>query len=91
MSDPSVSNTGDGTRPTTSGGVDNIGGGEKFSSSKTAAGGTPAGPKPAERMPAKRTVETTRHDDSAAFDLNEDLTPSSNTEPDMMPKPGGKS
>jgi hypothetical protein len=42
-------------------------------------------------MPAKRTVETTRHDDSAAFDLNEDLTPSSNTEPDMMPKPGGKS
>ena len=36
----------------------NIGGGEKFSSTKTAAGGAPSGPKPSERMEADR--RTTR-------------------------------
>lgn len=81
MSNPPVTGTGDGTRPTTSGGVDNIGAGEKFSTTKTAAGESTSGPAPTEHMPAKRTVETTRHDDSAAFELTEDLTPARNPEP----------
>lgn len=81
MSNPLVTGTGDGTRPTTSGGVDNIGAGEKFSTAKTAAGESPSGPEPTDHMPAKRTVETTRHDDSAPFGLTEDLTPSRNPEP----------
>lgn len=81
MSNPTVTATGDGTRPTTSGGVDNIGAGEKFSTTKTAAGGVVSGPAPTEHMPAKRTAETTRHDDSAAFDLNEDPAPTPNPEP----------
>jgi hypothetical protein len=41
-------------------------------------------------MLAKCAAEATRHDDSAAFDLNADLTPSSNTGPDLMPKPSRK-
>ena len=85
MSNPPVTGTGDGTRPTTSGGVDNIGAGEKFSTTKTAAGESPSGPAPAEHMPAKRTVETTRHDDSASFGLTEDLTPSPNPDPPTAP------
>ena len=74
--------TGEGTRPTTSGGVDNIGAGESFSPTKTGAGEQPSGPAPNERMSAKRkNVESTKHDDSAAFGLNEDLTPETNMDP----------
>ncbi|MDM0032127.1 hypothetical protein QTI33_08255 [Variovorax sp. J22P271] len=87
MSTPPVTGTGDGTRPTTSGGVDNIGAGEKFSSTKKATGETPSGPAPGGHMPAKRTVETTRHDDSAAFELKEDLTPARNHEPEDGGRP----
>ena len=75
-------NSGDGSRPTTSGGVDNIGAGEKFSAETTPAGTQPSGPAPAERMAAKRkNVEATKHDDSAPFYLTEDLTPETNVEP----------
>ena len=30
------------------------------------------------------------HDDSASFGLNADLTPASNTEPDLVPKPSSR-
>ena len=82
MSDISVSGSGDGTRPATSGGVDNMGAGESFTGKKTAAGEDVSGPGPAERMQDKRkNVEATKQDDSAAFGLTEDLTPASNREP----------
>jgi hypothetical protein len=81
-SNPSVTGSGDGSRPTTSGGVDNIGGGEKFSSNKNAAGEDVSGPAPQERMQAKRKNALARkRDDSAAFGLTEDLTPQTNREP----------
>ena len=82
MSNPPVAGTGDGTRPTTSGGADNIGAGEKLSTAKTAAGESPSGPAPEENMPAKRTVASTKEDESAAFGLTEHLTPSRNAEDD---------
>jgi hypothetical protein len=82
MSSRPAAGSGDGTRPATSGGVDNMGGGESFSGKKTAAGADVSGPAPKERMQDKRKdVEATRHDDSAAFGLTEDLTPASNREP----------
>lgn len=76
------SNTGEGTRPTTSGGVDNIGAGEKFAAGASAAGATNAAPSPPERMADKRkTAQSSRHDDSAPFGLTEDLTPQTNKDP----------
>ena len=74
----SVKGSGDGMRPTTSGGIDNIGAGEKFVTEKTAAGGDISAPAPEEGMRYKRSdVEGTKHDDSAAYNLHEDLTPDS--------------
>ncbi|SFQ36942.1 DUF2934 domain-containing protein [Variovorax sp. 770b2] len=82
MSNRPAAGSGDGTRPATSGGVDNMGGGESFSGKKTAAGEDVSGPAPPERMQDKRNdVEATKQDDSAAFGLTEDLTPESNREP----------
>lgn len=82
MTQPIIAGSGDGTRPTTSGGVDNIGGGERFSSQRTAAGEDVASPAPSERMRDKRkNVENTRHDDSAAFGLHEDLAQQPNPGP----------
>lgn len=82
MSNRPATGSGDGTRPATSGGVDNMGGGESFSGKKTVAGEDVSGPAPRERMQDKRKdVEATKHDDSAAFGLTEDLTPESNREP----------
>jgi hypothetical protein len=67
------SNSGDGSRPTTSGGVDNIGAGEKF---------TDGGPAPHERMQDKRKdAESSRHEDSTAYNLHENLDPVPNPEP----------
>jgi hypothetical protein len=81
MSTPPIAGSGDGTRPTTSGGVDNNGAGEKFTATKNAAGEDVSGPAPQERMQAKRKdVEASRHDDSADFNLREDLTPVPNKE-----------
>jgi len=81
-SNPRVTGTGDGTRPTTSGGVDNIGGAESFTARKTKAGEDVAGPAPRERMQdRKKDVEGTKHDDSAPFGLTEDLTPEINRDP----------
>jgi hypothetical protein len=74
--------TGDGTRPTTDGGVDNIGGGEKLTTHKNVAGEDVAGPAPQEKMQDKRKdAKAAKEDDSAAFGLNEDLTPVPNREP----------
>lgn len=82
MSDTPVSGSGDGTRPATSGGVDNMGAGKSFTGKKTAAGEDVSGPGPAERMQDKRkNVAATKQDDSAAFGLTEDLKPASNREP----------
>lgn len=77
-----VTGSGDGTRPTTDGAVDNIGAGEKFTTRRNAAGEEiSGGPAPAERMQDKRkNVAATREDDSAAFGLNENLEPSTNRE-----------
>ena len=77
-----VTTSGEGTRPSTSGGVDNMGAGEKLSTKRTAAGDNVGGPAPDERMNANRAdVESTEHDDSAAFELHEDLSSAPNTEP----------
>lgn len=73
-----VKDSGDGTRPTTDGGTDNIGAGEKFTTTKNAAGEDVSAPAPQERMQDKKSdAEGTKHDESAAFRLHEDLTPSS--------------
>jgi len=80
--------SGEGTRPTTSGGVDNIGAGEKFTQSKSAAGEPDTGPAPKERMQDKRQdAEASRHDDSAPFNLRENLDPVPNTEPPDATQP----
>ncbi|VWX62483.1 conserved hypothetical protein [Burkholderiales bacterium 8X] len=85
-----ISESGEGTRPTTSGGVDNIGAGEKLSTERTAAGEEVSGPAPTERMANKRKdVEGSKHDDSAAYNLREDLSSTPNKErtppPDELP------
>src|SRR3982751_2497316 len=83
MSDSNrVVGSGDGTRPTTAGTVDNIGAGEKFSTKRDAEGGeVSGGPAPRDRMHEKRRdVEGTAHDDSAPYYLREDLTPETNKE-----------
>ncbi len=88
MSDRSVKGSGDGTRPATSGGADNIGAGESFSGRKNAAGEDVSGPSPSEGMQHKRnSVESTKQDDSAAFGLTENLTPETNREPADVARP----
>ncbi|MDB5826379.1 MAG: hypothetical protein JWQ73_599 [Variovorax sp.] len=78
----STTGSGDGSRPTTSGGVDNIGAGEKFTGKHTAAGEDIGGPGPQEKMQEKRKdAEAAKHDDSSAFDLHENPEPVPNTEP----------
>jgi type IV secretory pathway TrbL component len=80
--EPGNPGSGDGSRPTTSGGVDNIGAGEKFTSSSSATGEQDSAPAPAERMASKRkNVEASRHDGSAAYGLREDLRSETNKEP----------
>ncbi|MDB5827010.1 MAG: hypothetical protein JWQ73_1230 [Variovorax sp.] len=78
----STSSSGDGSRPTTSGGVDNIGAGEKFTGKHNPAGEDIGGPAPKEKMQEKRKdAESSKHDDSSAFDLRENPEPVPNTEP----------
>lgn len=78
----STSSSGDGSRPTTSGGIDNIGAGEKFTGKTTAAGENVGGPGPHEKMQDKRKdAESSKNEDSSAFNLHEDPTPVPNTEP----------
>jgi hypothetical protein len=73
--------SGDGTRPTTDGGVDNIGGAGRLGQGDPPAGET-TGPGPQERMQNKRSdVDASKHDDSDAYYLHEDLSAQPNTEP----------
>lgn len=90
--DPPVIGSGDGTRPTTDGGVDNIGAGEKFVTKRDAEGGEiDGGPAPHERMGSRRRdVESSANDDVAPFELHEDLRPDPNTETPVRPEDGGK-
>lgn len=89
MSDRPVSASGDGSRPATSGGVDNMGAGESFTGKKSATGEDVAGPAPTEGMQAKRkNVEASKNDDSAPFLLKEDLSSETNRESvDNVPVP----
>lgn len=77
-----IAESGDGTRPTTDGGVDNIGAGERFTTKHTGANGEVDAPGPVEKASAKRmNAENSRRDDSAPFGLREDMSPDSNKEP----------
>lgn len=53
MGTSNLSNSGEGSRPTTSAGVDNIGGADTFTPGKTPSASNPA-PKPPEKMSEKR-------------------------------------
>jgi hypothetical protein len=82
-----VTGSGDGTRPVTDGGVNNIGAGEKLSTKRTATGEEVSSPAPKERMSDnRRDVEGTKHDDSAAFELHEDLSTDTNKQPTPGPE-----
>jgi len=75
------SGSGDGTRPVTSGGADNIGAGEAFTGKQT-QGGDVSGPAPVERNSDRRkSVETSREDDSAPYNLREDLSSEQSRDP----------
>ena len=83
-SSPAAPRSGDGSRPTTAGGVDNIGAGKKFDTARTATGEQASGPGPKQRMGDKRKdVASSKQDDSTPLDLNADLqpTPNENTPP----------
>lgn len=90
--DPPVIGSGDGTRPVTDGTANNIGAGEKFSTRRSADGSElSGGPAPKEKMSGnRRDVEGTKHDDAAAFDLTENLTPDTNKETAPGPEDSGK-
>jgi hypothetical protein len=78
-------NSGDGTRPTTSGGVDNIGAGERFTGKQT-PGGDVSAPAPTERMSEKRAdARNSKHDDLDEFGMHEEQESEPNTEP--VPRP----
>lgn len=86
MTNATPLNSGDGTRPSTDGGVDNIGAGAKFTSTRNAAGENVAGPAPMERMREKQAdADATQADDSAPFGLTQDVEPEPNEE--APPKP----
>ena len=91
-SDPPVVGSGDGTRPVTDGTANNIGAGEKFSTRRSADGSElSGGPAPKEKMSGnRRDVEGTANDDSAAFDLHEDLSSETNKETAPGPEDSGK-
>ncbi|WPG40192.1 hypothetical protein [Variovorax sp. EBFNA2] len=86
-----VLGSGDGSRPTTDGTVDNIGAGEAFVPKDKGkhTSGEVSKPAPAERMAGKRkNVEATKADGSDAFGLHEDLETETNEEtPPPPPKP----
>jgi hypothetical protein len=86
MSNSPIHRSGDGTRPVTDGGVDNIGAGEKFVPDPDTSA-----PAPRERMgDAKLSPEATKHDESAAFGLTEDLKPETTRDP-TQPSHGSES
>ena len=77
-----MSQSGEGSRPTTSGGVDNIGAGEKFTAKQAPEGVEVTGPAPAEKAQAKRQdAAAAQRDDSAPFNLHQSAQTEPNTEP----------
>lgn len=77
--------SGDGSRPTTDGTVDNIGAGKAFSTDNGKEGEM-SKPAPVERLSEKRkNAEATRADGSDAFGLHEDLDTASNKEKPPLP------
>lgn len=70
--------SGDGSRPTTDGGVDNIGAAKSFTPGK----GSVNAPAPKEKTPAsKKDRASMKRDDSAPMGLTESAPDTSNTEP----------
>lgn len=83
--------SGSGTRPTTDGGVDNIGAAEAFSTRKNALGEPVSGPAPNERLRDKASdAEAAEQDDSVPLSLRGDQHAEPNTEPgtDLDTEPG---
>ena len=81
-----MSHSGEGSRPTTDGGVDNIGAGEKFTAKQAPEGVEVTGPAPAEKAQAKRQdAAAAERDDSSPFNLHEKAESEPNTEPDTEP------
>jgi hypothetical protein len=75
-------NSGDGTRPTTDGGVDNIGAGSKLTDVDDPQAET-SGPAPDERMARKRSDRAgAAADDSAPLGMTDSAPPVRNVEPD---------
>jgi hypothetical protein len=80
-----IGNSGEGSRPTTDGGVDNIGAGEKFTGKQT-PGGDVSGPAPKEQMSDSRAdVDNSKRDDLDEFGMHEDLESETNREPPPRP------
>ena len=74
---PNATNTGDGSRPTTDGGVDNIGAGKAFNPAEPENGG-PA----KERGPLRKAdAAQTRSDDSAPLGMRDSGSSTPNPEP----------
>ena len=83
------SSSGEGTRPVTDGGVDNIGGASSFTPGKPSSPADSA-PKPHEKMAEKKADSASmKEDDSAAFGLRETPDHSKNTEPPARERPVG--
>lgn len=84
--DPAINSSGDGTKPTTDGGVENIGAGEKFATGKYAIGESNVGPAPGGGQAGRRTdVQTTEEDDSVPFNLRGNTKPDTNVQPGRPP------
>ena len=82
-----VKSSGEGSRPTTDGTVDNIGAGKKLAPADTAKQGESNAPPPREAMASKRSsAENSKKDDMDVFGIREDLSPEPNTEPVPDPK-----
>ncbi|MFC6284816.1 MULTISPECIES: hypothetical protein [Polaromonas] len=70
--------SGDGTRPTTDGGVDNVGAAGTF----TPGQGGKSAPAPKEKMSeTKKDSVAAKSDDSAPLDMRQSMSSSKNTEP----------
>ena len=80
MSTPNIDKSGDGTRPTTDGGVDNIGAAGSFEPGQKDNSSSPA---PKEKMRLMRTHDkaSVKADDSAPFGLRPSADSTPNTQP----------
>ena len=83
-----VQNSGAGTRPSTSGGVDNLGAADSFSPGQATDAGD-GSPAPVEKMADKHTDKAAaEQDDSAPLDLTQSADDAPNSEPvDRHPFP----